>query len=124
MGSTTLDGKKLFDEQQLEIEQESLRRDSIERAVSGLDGVISIDLGSRSRVVRQRGVLRAKSRAEMEERINTISACIDGKGHELVTSSGEKKENLRMDVFEIIKEQPYGSGVCCEYKIVYTQLVA
>jgi len=36
--SVTLDGQNLFDEQQLEIELSSLNRDSIERAVAGLDG--------------------------------------------------------------------------------------
>ncbi len=43
--SVTLDGQNLFDEQQLEIEQDSLNRDSIERAVAGLDGVLSVDMG-------------------------------------------------------------------------------
>ena len=41
----TLDGQNLFDEQQLEIEPGSISRVSIERAVAGLDGVLSIDMG-------------------------------------------------------------------------------
>ena len=35
--STALDGQSLFDEQQLEIELGAVSRDSIERAVPGLD---------------------------------------------------------------------------------------
>ena len=43
----TLDTHMLFDEQALEITADSFNRDSIERAVPGLHGVLSIDLGSR-----------------------------------------------------------------------------
>jgi len=120
--STTLDGQGLFDEQQLKIEAASLRRDSVERAVSGLDGVLSIDLGSRGRVIEQKGVLRAKSRTEMDQRINAISAYMDGDTHTLVTDNGQEIGNIRMDVFKITNERAAGNGLCCDYKIVYTQL--
>ena len=40
--SATFDGQKLFDEQDLNIEQDSIGRDSIERTVPGLDGILSI----------------------------------------------------------------------------------
>ena len=43
--SGTLDGQDLFEEYQLNIEQGSICRDSTERTVAGLDGVLSIDLG-------------------------------------------------------------------------------
>ncbi len=57
--SVTLDGQILFDQQQLEVEPDSISRACIEKAVSGLDGLLSIDLGKRSRKVRQKGTLRA-----------------------------------------------------------------
>ena len=57
----TLDGYILFDEQQLEIEAGSFSRNSIERTVPGLDGVLSIDVGRHGRKIKQRGVLRAKN---------------------------------------------------------------
>ena len=119
--STTLDGQSLFDEQQLEIEPESIGRDSIERTVPGLDGVLSIDLGGRGRKIKQRGVLRAKSRSQMDDRISVISAYMDGDTHTLVTSSGKEFDNLRMDVFKVSKERASG-GVAIDYEIVYTQL--
>ena len=119
--STTLDGQSLFDEQQLEIEPESISRDSIERTVPGLDGVLSIDLGGRGRKIKQRGVLRAKSRSQMDDRISVISAYMDGDTHTLVTSSGKEFDNLRMDVFKVSKERASG-GVAIDYEIVYTQL--
>jgi len=121
--SATLDGQNLFDERDLKIERGSVSRDSMERAVSGLDGVLSIDLGGRSSRIKQRGVLRAKSRSQMDDRISAISAYIDGDTHMLVISNGEEFDNVRMDAFKVMKERTSGSGLCCDYEIVYTQLV-
>ena len=118
----TLDGQILFDEQQLDIDPGSIKRDSIERAVPGLDGVLSIDMGGRSRQIKQAGVLRAKSRTQMEDRISMISACIDGDTHKLITGSGEEYDNLRMDVFKVSSERTSGGGIAVDYEIVYTQL--
>ncbi len=121
--SVTLDGQNLFNEQQLDIEQDSLNRDSIERAVAGLDGVLSVDMGGRTRKIRQRGTLRAKSRTQMNDRINVISAYMDGNTHTLVSNEGKKFDNLRMDSFKVSKERTGGSGIVVDYEIVYTQLV-
>lgn len=120
--SATLDGQSLFDEQQLEIEPGSISRDSIERTVPGLDGVLSIDVGERGREIKQRGVLRAKSRSQMDDRISVISAYMDGDTHTLATGSGKEFDNLRMDVFKVSKERASGGGVAIDYEIVYTQL--
>ncbi|MBW8038514.1 MAG: hypothetical protein FVQ85_00780 [Planctomycetes bacterium] len=117
-----LDGQSLFDGQQLEIELGGFSRDSIERTVPGLDGVLSVDLGGRSRKIKQRGVLRAKSRTQMDERISAISAYMDGDTHTLVTDSGEEYGNLRMDVFKVSNDRASGGGVAIDYEIVYTQL--
>lgn len=121
--SVTLNGQNLFDEQQLEIEQDSPNRDSIERAVAGLDGVLSIDMGGRARKIRQRGTLRAQSRTQMNDRINVISAYMNGDTHTLVTGDGDKFDNLRMDSFKVSKERTSGGGMVVDYEIVYTQLV-
>jgi len=120
--STTLDGQSLFDEQELKIQPASLRRDSIERTVPGVDGVLSIDLGGRGRKIKQTGVLRAANRAQMNERISAISSYMDGDTHRLVTGSGEEFDNVRMDVFKVTSERTGGSGLCCNYEIIYTQL--
>ena len=108
----------------LEIQPGSFSRDSVERAVLGLDGVLSIDLGGRCRKIKQRGVLLAKSRLQMSERISAISAFMDGDTHVLVTGSGEEFDNLRLDVFKVTSEETSGGGLCCNYEIVYTQLRA
>ena len=120
--SVTLDGQVLFDEHQLEIELNSISRDLVERAVPGLDGVLSIDLGGRGRKIEQRGVLRAKSRSQLDSKISAISTYMDGDTHKLLTSNGEEFDNLRMDVFKVSKERTSSSGVVVDYEIVYTQL--
>jgi hypothetical protein len=122
--STALDGQRLFDEQQLEIEVGSLGRDSVERTMLGLDGVLSIDLGRRGRKIKQSGSLQAKSLAQMNDKIGAISAYMDGETHKLATSSGEEFDNLRMDMFRVSKGRPSGAGLCCDYEIVYRQLMA
>jgi hypothetical protein len=119
----TLDAQMLFDEQTLEIRAESLSRDSTERIVPGLDGVLSIDLGLRGRKIRQTGTLRAKSRTQLDERISKITAFIDGNTHTLITDSGRKFTNLRMDSFKTGTEHVDGIGIVVDYEITYKQLV-
>jgi hypothetical protein len=118
----TLDGQALFDEQHLEIEAASFSRDSVERAVPGLNGVLSIDLGQRGRKIKQTGTLRAKSRSQLDERISAISAYMDGDTHTLIAADGRQFSNLRMDSFNIGKEQIDGAGISLDYEIIYTQL--
>jgi hypothetical protein len=122
MGAT-LDGEQLFDAQDLEIQPGGFGRDSAERAIPGLDGVLSTDLGLRSRKIRQVGVLRAQSAFKVNERIGAISAYMDGDTHTLVTGSGEEFRNLRMDTFETGKSRASGGGAAVDYEIVYTQLM-
>jgi len=92
--SVTIDGQILFDEQGLEIQAGSFSRDSMERAVAGLDGVFSVDMGQRSRKIKQTGTLRAKSRSKMNDRIAWISACMDGNTHTLAVGHGRQYDQL------------------------------
>ena len=119
---TALDGKSIFDERHLKIELGSVNRDSMERIVPGLDGVLSVDLGIRGRVIKQKGVLQAISKLRMEDRISLISAYMDGKTHTLVGNNGEEFDNVRMDVFKVSNERAGGIGVVVDYEIDYTQL--
>jgi len=119
-----LDGQILFDESAggAEIEAGGFARESIERNIAGLEGVLSIDLGGRGRKIKQTGVLRAASRAQMNEKISAILAFMDGDIHTLASGKGEEFDNLRMDSFKISSERPSGAGVAADYEIVYTQL--
>ena len=119
----TLDSQVLFDEQALEISTDSFSRDSIEKTVPGLNGVLSIDLGRRGRKIKQTGTLRAKSRTQLDERISKIAAFMDGNTHTLTTGSGRELANLRMDSFKADSKHADGTGIVVDYEITYTQLV-
>jgi hypothetical protein len=120
--NVTLDGQAIFDEQGLTISVGSPSRASLERAVAGLDGMVSIDLGTRSRQIRQTGTLRAAGRTAMRVRVQAIARFLDGRTHALVAADGEVFSDLRMDSFQKVAEYPGGPGVVADYEIVYTQL--
>ena len=118
-----LDGVRLFGEAEEEIEVGSFARECVERAAVGLDGVMSIDLGGRGRKIRQKGEIRARSRAELNGKIEVISSFVDGDAHTLVTSQGETFENLRVDSVSVKNKRVSGSGVVADYEIIYRQLM-
>ena len=117
-----LDGENLFGEQELDMQVGSWKRDSVEKTVAGLDGVLSIDMGKRSRLIKQSGVLNAVSRERLDEKIAEISALMDGGSHTLAVSDGREFDNVRIDNFQARRRIFSGNGVCCEYQVVYTQL--
>jgi len=121
---TTLDGQSLFDEQGLRLEVASPARACIERAVCGLDGTISIDLGKRARQIHQTGVLRASARSALYARTDAIAVFIDGGTHTLRAADGQQYDHVRVDSFRRISERVEGAGVVIEYEISYTQLGA
>lgn len=120
--STTLDGKALFDEQDLQIEIDGPQRASIERSIPGMDGTLSIDLGRRARKLRQHGILRAASHTHMQIRLLAIEAHIDGHVHTLTTTDGRVYSQVRMDALRLLESRPAGPGVSAKYEITYTQL--
>ena len=117
-----LDGQPIFDDQEGTIAAGSAGRASLERSMAGLDGVLSIDLGARSRRIRQTGVLRATSRAAMNARIDATAAFLDGRTHKLTTADGRTYDHLRMDSLQQLREHAGGPGIVVEYEIAYTQL--
>jgi hypothetical protein len=120
--SVTVDGQVIFDQEQLKIEPGSFKRDSVQRSVPGLDGILSIDMGGRGRTVKQQGVLRARSATQLTAQINTISTLMDGKTHTLAVGNDQKFENLRMDAFKVKPFRISGSTMEADYEISYTQL--
>ena len=116
----TIDGTIEFD--QLELKVESWRRDTTERNIAGLDGVLSVDMGLRGREVFQKGVLRAVSDEAIYDKLKNISALMDGQSHSLVLSDGRIFNNLRVDLFEADEKCFSGMDVWCEFSILYTQL--
>jgi len=119
----TLDGERLFGAGEVEIAVGSIRRDAVTRAMPGLDGVLSIDMGRRGREIRQRGCLRAPSRSALKVKKDAIAAYMDGETHTLVTGGGEQFSDLRIDAFEVRDQQIGGGGLYCDYEIVYSQMM-
>jgi hypothetical protein len=112
----------------LEFEQEYLKvgsyhRDAVERSITGLDGVMSIDLGMRKRQLLQKGILHADSTESLRGKVNSFSKLMDGRTHKLVLGDASYFGNLRVDVFEVAKENHSGIGPSCNFEIRYTQLM-
>lgn len=106
------------------VEVESWERDSIDRSVAGLDGILSIDLGMRGREILQKGILRAASGEGLSEKIASVQVLMDGKSHTLSFDDGREFADIRIDAFEVGRRQFGGSGVSCACVIKYTQLKA
>ncbi len=121
--ATTLNGHKLFDERSLVFELGSIDRDSIDRSIAGLDGMMAIDLGQRGRVIKQTGTLRAKSYAKLDERIGNIADHMDGYAYTLVTNDRRHFDNVRIDAFKTSNRRISGASVMADYEIVYIQLL-
>jgi hypothetical protein len=79
-------------------------------------------LGGRGRKIRQKGELRARSRAELNSKVEEISSFVDGDTHTLTTSQGGIFENVRVDSVSVKNERVSGSGVVADYEVIYRQL--
>ena len=108
--------------EQLGLEVGSRARDSIERSAAGVDGALSIDLGMRERKIVVKGLLRAVSIELLLARENSMAELIDGNMHIFESANGVKFENLRIDSFEVTRQDYSGGGVCSEFTMQVTQL--
>lgn len=116
------DGKALFGDGTDVVVLQSWRRETLERGYGGLDGVLSVDLGLRGRVLKQRGGLVAGSVGGLDAVIRDISAYIDGQSYVLRDQNGISYANVRMDRFALLEPIVAVNQVRCEYEIIYTQL--
>ena len=123
MGAT-LDGERLFDGSSVEFEIGGLDRESLERGISGLDGVLRVDLGTRGRRIMQRGTLRGRSRTDLKLRVDSILGYFDGVEHVLVTDTGECFEAVVIQGVDFGVQQVDGKGLSVDYEITYKQLGA
>jgi hypothetical protein len=121
--TVTLDNQRIFGDDLPVIKVESLKRSFVESSAAGLNGVISIDLGSRGRKIKQTGRLRARSIVELSDKIAVIETFLDGRTHTLVSINDGSYENLRTDTFKITQRNNDGAGVTADYEINYTQLI-
>jgi hypothetical protein len=105
-----------------ELQIDSWIRDSAEKSAPGLDGVITVDHGMRSRRIIQQCIIRAASESSLQELLDMMIGLIDGKEHVLTLENGVCYEHLRVDGVSSEKTMSNGAGVSCGIKVIYTQL--
>ncbi|MCK4999027.1 MAG: hypothetical protein KAS23_05815 [Anaerohalosphaera sp.] len=115
-----LDSTLEFEESQLQIN--SWQRGSVDRSVAGLDGVVSVDLGRRSRMIVQKGIVRADNDEQLTEKIESFALLVDGDEHTLTRGRSHVMTGLRVSSFSVDKVNRGGSGVWCEFEIRYVQM--
>ena len=118
-----LDNEIIFNEDYFGLEIKSFQREVVQRSAAGLDGQVSIDLGLRGRKLVQKGQLRAKNQAELQEIIDEIDGLIDGNEHILKSPDGRVFENLVIESFQTGSFVFGGAQTSCQYQITYTQQV-
>ncbi len=104
------------------IRARSWTRQHADKSGAGVDGVVSVDLGRRTRELSQQGTLRALSREGLQKVIDQIES-LAGTGEITIrTERGQVYSHLRMDQFEAGYIFFAGVGVCCEFTARYCQL--
>ena len=116
-----LDNEIIFNEDYFGLEIKSFQREVVQRSAAGLDGQVSIDLGLRGRKLVQKGQLRAKNQAELQEIIDQINGLIDGNEHILRCPDGRVFENLVIENFQAGSFVFGGAQTSCQYQITYLQ---
>lgn len=115
-----LDGTIQFEQALLSIDGWSRQCD--ERSAVGLDGVLSVDMGRRTRRIVQEATIRSVSKNTMQDSIEVLNNTIDGLEHILQLQDGRSFEHLRVDDIAFGQVQISGAGVTCSVKITFTQL--
>lgn len=109
------------------IDQQSLRagsakRDAPLRSAPGVNGLLSLELGWRGRMLHQRGTVRAASRAGLRKIITRLQGLIGGEPVTLRTADGRYFSDLRIECYKLMREQISGAGYVVELEIEYIQL--
>jgi hypothetical protein len=104
----------------LKLKAGSWKRDSVEKSAAGLDGVVSIDLGRRKRKIKLFGIIESQSKGGLEKKKELINALLDGKVH--MFEADTEYKNIRIDLFEVVKDDHSGKGISCEFELGLSQL--
>jgi len=118
----TFGGEAIFGRGEHRLEAGAWRRAQAEYGFAGLDGLASVDLGRRGRVLKQSGCLSAASVGALTALAERIAAWADGQAYTLVDERGVSYDNVRMDSFRLVGPMRSGAQACCDYEAVYTQL--
>ncbi len=117
-----LDGENLFDSGPHTILPGSWRRATDRRAFAGLGGEIIIDMGLRSRLIRQQGRLQGESAQALIATISQIEARMDGLLHTLSDDYDTVYYPVVVEMFRPSAPIRHGRGFWCNYHMRYRQL--
>jgi len=92
------------------------------RAFAGVHGELLLDLGIRSRKIRQTGRLQADSADALHALLSTIDGYCDGAEHALVDNHGRSYASVILEQLETTTPVQRGRGFYCDYKAEYRQL--
>lgn len=121
-GAITLDAMAMFGLGRHQLVAGSWQRAMQRRSIPGLDGELVLDMGLRSRTIRQTGRLHAPTAAELAAQIAAIEALIDGRLHILDGGMGQTYANVLLEQFEQTTPIRTGPGSWCGYECTYRQL--
>jgi hypothetical protein len=114
------DGIVLFE--QVELKVGSWEREVVEKSAAGLDGSVSVDLGSRRREIAVRGLVWAFSDQQLKTRLDLVRIMMDGASHTLTVEDGQYFDRLRVDNVDVGRKAYSGRGVSCEFEAGCVQL--
>ena len=115
-----LDSTLEFEEKRFEVK--SWERSLVERSVCGLDGVVKVDLGRRSRKVIQDGTIRADNEDAIAGKVGCFAALVDGAEHTLMRGRSSVMVGLVVSSFAAGEVKRGGAGVWCDFEIRYVQV--
>jgi hypothetical protein len=117
----TFAGERLFATGSHKLRVFAWERQQSERSFGGLSGTFSLDLGRRTRRIRQSGTLSAPGLVALLRMAEAIDRRADGQAHALMDDEGRWYYNVRMDQFSMQEPRRSGGAVSCTYEITYTQ---
>ncbi len=92
------------------------------RGFAGLNGLLLLDMGLRSRTITQTGRLQADSADDLHAVLDAINARCDGDEHALVDNHGKSYPAVVLVQFQTATPVCRGRGLFCDYAAEYRQL--
>ena len=92
------------------------------RGFAGVNGEIVLDLGLRSRQIKQTGRLQADTADDLHEILDDINALGDGAEHVLIDNHGQSHQHVILERFGTTTGLQHSRGFYCDYEAEYRQL--
>lgn len=119
---SSLDGQAVFDSGPHNITPGGWQRSIQRRGFAGVDGEAILDMGMRSRTIRQDGRLQAAAADDLDTLITNIETFVDGQLHALIDNHSQTFSRILIEQFETSTPIRKGRNYWCEYTVLYRQL--